>query len=107
MVVVIFRSRIREERAAEYHQRAEEMAEIARRMPGFIFYKAYTSADGERLSIHEWESAEHLRAWREHPEHRRMQAFGREHFYHEYTLYVCDSPRENRFQRQEVDLHAS
>lgn len=77
------------------------MAEIAKRMPGFISYKGYLSPDGERVSIHEWESAEHLRAWREHPAHQKLQAYGRENFYQEYTLYVCDSPRESRFQRRE------
>ena len=98
MILAIFRSRIFEERAAEYDQRAQEMAEIARNMPGFISYRSYSAPDGESVSVHEWESVEHLRAWREHPEHRKMQAFGRENFYREYTFYGCDSPRESRFQ---------
>jgi heme-degrading monooxygenase HmoA len=98
MVVVVFRSRVREERAEEYSRRADEMWQIAKAMPGFISYKSFTAPDGERVSIHEWESAEELKAWREHPEHRRMQAFGRQEFYNEYTLYVCDSPRESRFE---------
>ena len=97
MVVAIFRARIREEMADEYVRRAEEMSAIARRMPGFISYKAYTAADGERVSIHEWQTAEQLAAWREHPEHRELQAYGRDNFYLEYTLYVCDSPRESRY----------
>lgn len=99
MIVVIFRSRVRAENADEYYRNVEQMAEIATGMPGFISYKGYRSEDGESVSIHEWESAEHLRAWREHPEHRKMQALGRERFYTEYTLYVCDSPRESRFSR--------
>jgi heme-degrading monooxygenase HmoA len=97
VIVAIFRSRIREERAAEYNRRAQEMSRIAQKMPGFISYETYTSEDGERVSIHEWESAEHLRAWRKHPRHRKMQAYGRENFYSEYTLHVCDSPRKSEF----------
>lgn len=97
MIVAVFRARIRKGREEEYYQRADEMAAIATRMPGFISYKAYTSPDGERVSIHEWESAEHLREWREHPEHKKMQQYGRDHFYEEYTLYVCDRPRESHF----------
>jgi heme-degrading monooxygenase HmoA len=100
VIVAIFRARIRAERAEEYSQRAEEMAQIATSMPGFLSYKAYTSPDGERVSVHEWESADHLRAWREHPEHQKMQAYGRKNFYQEYTLYVCDAPRESRFTRE-------
>ena len=97
MVVVIFKSRVKEDKTTEYYTRAEEMAEIAKKMPGFLSYKAFTSPDGERLSFHEWNSVEELEAWRDHPEHKKIQAYGREHFYHEYTLYVCDSPRESRF----------
>jgi len=99
MVVAIFRSRVRAEHAAEYYALADEMAVIARSMPGFISWKAYTADDGERLSIHEWETSEQLAAWRTHPEHRRVQALGRERFYDEYTLYVCDEPRSSRFAR--------
>ena len=99
MVIVVFRARIREDQREEYYQRAEEMAAIARTMPGFVSFKGYHSDDGERVSIHEWESPETLRAWREHPEHARMQRYGRDNFYEEYTLYVCDEPRESRFQR--------
>ena len=99
MVVVVFRARVREDRLDEYYQRAEQLASIARAMPGFVSYKGYVSDDGERVSIHEWESPETLKAWREHPEHVRMQRYGREHFYDEYTLYVCEAPRESRFER--------
>lgn len=104
MIVAVFRARIREDRAAEYYRKAEEMTQIATNMPGFISYKAYTAPDGERVSIHEWESAEHLRAWREHPDHQKVQAYGRENFYREYTLYVCDSPRESRFVSEQSEV---
>ena len=97
MVVVVFRSRLRAETVDEFERLAEEMLELARSMPGFISYKRYTAEDGERVSIHEWESAEHLRRWREHPRHREMQEMGRSRFYAEYTSFVLDSPRESRF----------
>lgn len=100
MVVVIFKSRIKDGVASEYSKRADEMAEIAKSMPGFISYKAYTATDGERVSIHEWESQASLEAWRSHPEHLKMQARGRDHFYTEYTLYACNEPRESRFQKE-------
>eukprot|EP00439_Symbiodinium_sp_Y106_P089218 s1_g1754.t1 len=47
-------------------------------MPGFISWKGYFADDGERVSVHEWESAEALEAWRTHPEHLRVQELGRE-----------------------------
>ena len=97
MVVVVFRSRIRPENADGFHALADRMLALAQEMPGFISYKAYAADDGERVSIHEWETAEHLRSWREHPEHVKAQALGRKRYYAEYTSYICDTPRESRF----------
>lgn len=101
MIVAIFRARIREENTAAYLDLANEMAEIARSMPGFISYKGFTADDGERVTVHEWQSAEQLAAWRNHPEHLRVQELGRQAYYNEYTLYVCDEPRESRFRRSD------
>ena len=100
MVVAIFRARVRSDNAQEYYDLADKMAEIARSMPGFISYKGYASDDGERVSIHEWESPEQLADWRNHPNHLEVQKLGRERFYEEYTLYVCNDPRESRFVRE-------
>jgi heme-degrading monooxygenase HmoA len=97
--VAVIRARLRPDIAAEYYLLADRMGEIARSMPGFISWKVYHAEDGERVSVHEWESPEQLKAWREHPEHRRVQKLGREKFYEEYTIYVADRPRESRFKR--------
>lgn len=99
MVIIVFRSRIRAGIADRYYETADTMAAIARSMPGFISYKGFTADDGERVSIHEWETPEHLKAWREHPDHKRIQSVGRDEFYEEYSLYVCDSPRTSQFRR--------
>ena len=99
MVISIFRSRLRQENADQFQELADRMMKIAERMPGFISYKLYTSADGERCSIVEFESHEQLLAWRDLPEHRRAQEVGRERYYEEYTLRVTDPVRESRFER--------
>ncbi len=75
------------------------MLELAESMPGFISYKVYASEDGERASIIEFDTPEHLRAWREQPEHRGAQQLGRERFYEYYTLHVSEPDRESRFER--------
>ncbi len=99
MIVAIFRANVKPGKAGEdYLALAAELEQIARSMPGFISYKSYYAEDGERLSVHEWRSAEDLKAWREHPTHVAAQNRGREEFYESYTLYVCDEPRESRFQ---------
>jgi len=97
VVIVIFRSRVKEEKLSEYYAGVEEMAAIAKSLPGYISHKSYSSSDGERISVHEWESKESLEAWRTHPRHLKMQSYGRKNFYEEYTLSVCNDPRESHF----------
>ena len=99
MVLVVFRSRLRAEHAEEFHALADEMMALAEAMPGFVSYRVYTAPDGERASLIEFETAEQLRAWREHPRHREAQRRGRERFYEEYTLQVGEPARESRFRR--------
>lgn len=101
MVVVVFRSRLRDQSPEGFEALRDRMMEIAKSMPGFISYKVYSNDDGERVSIHEWESEEDLKAWREHPEHVEAQNRGRTDYYEEYTLYVLNNPRESRFEKNE------
>ena len=49
--------------------------------------------------IVEFESREHLRAWREHPRHAAAQQAGRERYYTEYSLQICEPLRESHFER--------
>ena len=99
MVISVFCSRLRAENAEEFYELADRMMKLAESMPGFIAYKVYTSEDGERCSIVEFESHEQLRAWRNLPEHRMARQTGRERYYEEYTLHVTDPIRESRFKR--------
>ena len=64
MIVTIFRSRLRAEHSAEYARWAHEMEELAAQMPGFVSFKTFSAADGERCSIVEdaFESAERVRS---------------------------------------------
>ena len=99
MVVVVFRAKIIEDIESTYYEKVAEMEAIATRMPGFISYKGFFAKDGERVSIHEWESEEALSAWRNHPSHKAIQEFGRNHFYEEYSLFVCSDPRTSYFKK--------
>ena len=50
-----------------------------------------------------FETLEHVRAWREHPEHRAAQKQGREQFYSEYSLQICDELRASQFNLEAGD----
>lgn len=98
MMMVVFRSRLRQGIEEEFAELGDKMLEFAQSMPGFISYKVFTAPDGERASIIEFASAEELEAWRKLPEHLAAQQRGRQHFYEEYSLVVSESKRESNFE---------
>jgi heme-degrading monooxygenase HmoA len=102
MVLVVFRNRLREEHAAEYRALAPRMEELARSMPGFVSAKTFSAPDGERVTLVEFESWEHVDAWKAHPEHREAQRLGRERFYAEYRLQSCEPRRDYSHRRREA-----
>jgi len=95
--VIVFRSRLRAGIEAEYAARAEAVYAIARTMPGLLSSTDFVAPDGERCTIVEFDSAEHLRAWREHAAHVRAQAEGRERYYTSYAIQVCTVERSSEF----------
>jgi heme-degrading monooxygenase HmoA len=98
MVVVVFRSRIRESAdLGEVGQMGERMYALAAAMPGFVACKDFAAADGENVSIVEFESHDTLLAWRNHPEHAEVQRRGREAVFSEYHIQVCDTVRDYAF----------
>ena len=97
MIVTIFRNRVRPEALQDYLVWAKRMSELAESMPGYVSRKTFTAEDGERLTLVMFENEEAQRAWRMHPEHVEAQKKGRNEFYSEYSLLVCNSVRETSF----------
>ncbi len=95
--LIVFRSRLRPGVEAEYARRAEAIYEIAATMPGMLRARDYVGEDGERISVVEFDTAENLARWREHPEHVRAQQEGRERFYATYEIQICRIDRASRF----------
>jgi heme-degrading monooxygenase HmoA len=95
--VIIFRNRLREGVETAYGEAAEGVYAIAEKMPGLLATKDFVAEDGERLSVIEFASAEHLEAWRTQPDHLRAQAEGRSRWYSEYSIQICDVVRSARF----------
>jgi len=97
MVVIVFRSRVREGVDKELARVGGRMYELASSMPGFLSYKDFVAEDGENVTVIEFESVETLAAWREHPEHKIVQQRGRTEFFSEYHIQVCTPIRDYRF----------
>src|SRR5262245_48548054 len=101
MIVTVFRSRLRPGLRDEYVALVDRMAALAATMPGYISHKGFFADDGERVTIVEFESEEGMRAWRMHPEHRAAQRKGRDVYYAEYHLQICELVRESRFKHEQ------
>jgi heme-degrading monooxygenase HmoA len=94
MLVILFRSRLRDDAGPGYQDMAVEMLATVQKMPGFIDFRRYTADDGERLTVVRWQDAETLRGWREHERHRLAQRLGRERWYSEYHIEVAEIVRD-------------
>ena len=97
MIVTVFRSRHKPEAAEDYAVWLARMNELAAQMPGYISHKGFAAADGERVTIVEFESEETMRAWSMHPEHVAAKQKGRADFYSEYKIQTCNVVRESKY----------
>ena len=69
-------------------------------MPGFVDFKTFVATDGERLSVIVFDTIAHQHAWRDDPEHRVAQQRGRDTFYSEYSISVCQELARRSFQTE-------
>jgi heme-degrading monooxygenase HmoA len=104
-IVTVFRSRLRHDAEARgYDALAEAMERRARELPGFVDFKGFSAADGERVSIVVFESIDAHLAWRDDPEHLEAQSRGRSDFYLEYDITVGYVTYKNRFNIDIADI---
>jgi heme-degrading monooxygenase HmoA len=102
MIVTVFRSRLRPDIVpAQLEALGLRMYTLATAMPGFVSYSEYASADGESVTIVEFESAEAQLAWRNHPEHVEAQRRGREELFSMYRITICEAQRDLKFKLEQ------
>lgn len=87
---VIFTS-VRTDGDNGYAEAAKRIFEIARQQPGFIGNEASRQDIG--VSVSYWKSLEAIRAWKEHPEHRKVQKMAAV-WYGESRIRVCKVERD-------------
>jgi heme-degrading monooxygenase HmoA len=96
--ITVFRSRLRDDvPGRRYGTVAAELEAKAAAMPGFVEFKEFVAADGERLALVTFASAEAEAAWRDDAAHRAAQQEGRDAFYSEYDVAVCSVERRHRW----------
>jgi heme-degrading monooxygenase HmoA len=98
MVIVLIRTQLRPDAdPAAYDRLDARMYEQVQTVPGFVSATSYRADDGERIALIRFASAEALRAWREHAEHREAQRRGRDEFFTAYDVEVCEVTRAYEF----------
>jgi heme-degrading monooxygenase HmoA len=98
-IVITFRTRLNPGYDTELAALGEKMYGLATTMPGFISYKDFAAADGEYISIVEFDSVENLASWRNHPEHLAAQELGKRFYFSWYQIQVCQVIREYSHQQ--------
>jgi heme-degrading monooxygenase HmoA len=96
MPITVFRLKLEESRKEAYLEVAARMNELAPTMPGYISHKRFVADDGERVTIVEFADHDSQSAWANHPEHLDARSLGREKFFKEYDISVCDVVRRYR-----------
>ncbi len=98
MLVVLFSTTERDDMdLSGYRGTSGRMHELVSQVPGFISYNGYQSDDGQPgVAVARFDSEQTLETWRALPEHRAAQERGRDEFYREYWVQVCETVREYR-----------
>jgi heme-degrading monooxygenase HmoA len=97
-VIVLFRTTLRPGAdLVAFEALDRRMSELVNQIPGYLGITCYKSADGDTISLAQFESHEALQAWRNHPEHLLAQRAGRERFYSAYDVRVCTVERKYEF----------
>lgn len=105
---VVFTSQRRRTPAADtdgYAEMAVRMEELARRQPGFRGLESVRNTDGLGITVAYFDSDQHARDWKQHPEHLEAQRLGRDRWYEWYELRVASVEREYGWRREPGVLH--
>jgi heme-degrading monooxygenase HmoA len=94
MIVTVLRKRMNPGAQDEYDSMAVRMNERVRTIPGYVSHKGFVAADGEQVTIVEFESEQALDQWRIHAEHRLAKRRAIETHFSEYKFQICSVIRE-------------
>ena len=99
-VAVIFVSQRRAHDADGYAAAAAIMDTLAAAQPGYRGMTSARDADGHGITVSYWADETSALAWRDHPDHARIRASGRDAWYDSYQVVVATVTRDYDWQRQ-------
>jgi heme-degrading monooxygenase HmoA len=77
-----------------YQHHSEQMQELVKQVPGFISSFSHRDPITQSgVTVAYFETLESIKAWRENPEHMKVQELGKSHFYSWYEIKVVKVER--------------
>jgi len=96
MYAVIFEVQPKPGRRQDYLDIAAALRPELEKVDGFLSVERFQSltTEGKLLSLSFWRDADAVKRWREHDQHRRAQALGRNEVFADYRLTVVEVVRQ-------------
>ncbi len=96
MYAIIFEVQPKPGHAQDYLDIAAALRPELEQIDGFISVERFQSltSEGKILSVSFWRDAEAVKRWREHEDHRRAQAKGRNELFADYRISVVEVVRQ-------------
>ena len=96
MIAVIFEAWPAEGQGARYLDLAAELKPLLAEIDGFISIERFESLaePGKLLSLSFWRDEAAVAAWRNHEDHRQVQALGRGGVFRDYRLRIAAVERD-------------
>lgn len=95
MYVVIFRATVAKFDDA-YSRMAEELRKLALAQYKCLEFTSSTEGNCE-IALSYWQSLEHIREWKNDPLHRRAQKMGKDIWYSDFSVEICELTEVRRF----------
>ena len=103
MMVVIIEFELRSGAESEFGDALEHMQEQVKKYDGFLGDVPCRSLEDESrfVTLFYWNDRESMKAWRDDPEHVKIQHLGRNKIFAWYKIRVCELEREYGWDRSE------
>ncbi len=103
MMIVIVEFELQPGAESEFETALQQMQQQVRKYDGFLGEAPCCSLDDEKkfVSLFYWQDRQSIKAWREDPEHVKIQHLGREKIFAWYKIRVCELEREYAWERSD------
>ncbi len=103
MMVVIVEFEFRTGAKSDFEIALQQMQKQVKKYDGFLGETPCCSLEDENIfvTLFYWTDRESIKAWREDPEHVKIQQLGRDKLFARYKIRVCELEREYGWERSE------